>query len=48
MNSAAIVKWLIDDLCQFIYACFEDSRERSLALTKLEECKMWLERANIK
>lgn len=38
----------IDVLSEGIPDVYEDSRERSLALTKLEECTMWLERANIK
>lgn len=38
----------IDVLLEGIPVVYEDSRERSLALTKLEECQMWLERANIK
>ncbi len=38
----------VDVLLEGIPVVYEDSRERSLALTKLEECSMWLERANIK
>lgn len=42
------VQAAIDVLSEGIPSVYEDSRERSLALTKLEECKMWLERAKIK
>lgn len=35
-------------LSDAIPSVYEHSREASLAITKLEECEMWLERAKIR
>ena len=43
-----LIRISIDYLHQLIIDYCEDTREMHLALTKLEECLMWLERAKIK
>ena len=48
MTKDEMVRVSIEYLYQLICDYYKDTRERSLALTKLEECKMWLERANMK
>jgi hypothetical protein len=46
-NSAADIDFAIEALRETIPTVYEDTREMHLALTKLEECEMWLERAKI-
>lgn len=47
-NCEADIDEVIEVVRVMVPMVYEDTREMHLALTKLEECEMWLERAKIR